>query len=601
MRRKNEITRTRDSFLAQLECHLENGLKDKPAYIFLKDGEDTEELITYGELLSRAKILANQLVSTYAPGMRALLIYPPGIDFVVAFLGCLYSGIVAVPTYPPRLHRKRPTTQRLDLIVRDCTPSLVLSSAELDSLRLALCQEHTLFRELQWYDTRSLDAQSSPPATPLRSRQDDDVAFLQYTSGSTGSPKGVMVSHGNILANQMALQEAMGQTDQSTVVGWLPVYHDMGLIGDILHPLYLGARCVFMSPIHFLHRPMRWLRAISKYQATISGGPNFAYDLCVARAGNCSEQELNLSSWDVAFTGAEPIRADTIQRFTKAFEGSGFKSKAFYPCYGLAEATLLVTGSRPLAGPVVKRFPIAQLEGITHPLQRKLGDARSSVSCGHPASKHRVVVVDPQTRTALNDGAVGEVWVTGPSVAVGYWNRPIETETTLRANLDGTEEHFLRTGDLGLLTEGELFLTGRIKDLILVNGRKIYPQDVEYTVEGTHSSIRPNSGAAFQIETDHDSQLIVAYEWDRKKGSEPEKIAEEIVQSVSREHEIRVHSLLLLDPGAIPKTSSGKIQRSVCRTRYLKGLFSPIFEWPKEKLVGKRTEVPEKSTVRAPL
>jgi acyl-CoA synthetase (AMP-forming)/AMP-acid ligase II len=599
MRRKNEIAnKTCDSFLAQLECHLKNGLKDKPAYIFLKDGEDTEELITYGELLSRAKILANQLVRTYARGMRALLIYPPGIDFIVAFLGCLYSGIVAVPTYPPRLHRKRPTTQRLDLIVRDCTPSLVLSSAELDSLRLAICEEHTLLRELRWYDTGSLDAQSSPAAIPLRSRQ-DEIAFLQYTSGSTGSPKGVMVSHGNILANQIALQEVMGQTDQSTVVGWLPVYHDMGLIGDILHPLYLGARCVFMSPIHFLHKPMRWLRAISKYRATISGGPNFAYDLCVARASNSSEQELNLNSWDVAFTGAEPIRADTIQRFTKAFERNGFKSNVFYPCYGLAEATLFVTGSRPLAGPLVRRFPIAQLEGVSHSLQARLGDAPPTVSCGHPASKHRVIVVDPQTRTKLNDGAVGEVWVTGPSVAVGYWNHPVETDTTLRANLDGADERFLRTGDLGLLSEGELFLTGRIKDLILVSGRKIYPQDVEYTVERTHSSIRKNSGAAFQIETDHDFQLIIAYEWDRKKGSEPEKIAEEIVQNVSMEHEIRVHSLLLVDPGAIPKTSSGKIQRSVCRTRYLKGLFSPIFEWPKEKVVVKCMEVPENSTLRA--
>jgi amino acid adenylation domain-containing protein len=550
------------------------------AYTFLADGEQEEASLTYAQLDARARAIAALLQSAGAAGGRALLLYPSGLDYVAAFFGCLYAGVVAVTAYPPRPSKQNRNFPRLRAIVGDCRPSVALgTSAILAAVERRLAETPDL-AALRWLSTDELpdsltDGWREPRVSP------DTLAFLQYTSGSTAAPKGVMVSHGNLLHNEELISHAFGQTERSVIVGWLPLYHDMGLIGNVLHPLYLGAACYLMSPTAFLLRPMRWLQAVSRYRATTSGGPNFAYDLCARKITEAQRAALDLSSWTTAFNGAEPVRAETMRRFAEAFAPCGFRRESFAPCYGLAEATLIVTGARPEGLPLAETFDAAALErNRALPCAPDAPGARALVNCGGALPDQRLEIVDPETGEACAPGAVGEVWVAGPSVTRGYWNRAEETAATFGARLAATGEGpFLRTGDLGFVQGGGLFVTGRLKDLIVIRGRNHYPQDIELTAERSHAALRAGCGAAFSFESGGEEQLVIVQEVDPRAELEAAEVLEAIREAVAFEHDVAAHAILLVAPGSVPKTSSGKVQRHACRQRFLSDALEVLGGW----------------------
>ncbi len=519
---------------------------DREAFLFLADGEEEGARFTWGELEGRARAIAVALSGSLAPGDRALLLYPPGLEFIAAFFGCLHAGVVAVPAYPPRPNDRAQT--RLRSIARDAEPRAVLTTAAIAAGMQQAASALPELAALRWIATEELPATERELAEP----DPEAIAFLQYTSGSTATPKGVMVTHANLLHNEGMIGAAFAQDEDSVVVGWLPLYHDMGLIGNVLQPLHAGGRCVLMAPVAFLQKPLRWLAAISRYRATTSGGPNFAYDLCVRRIAAEDRAALDLASWRVAFNGAEPVRAETLARFTAAFAPSGFRAEAFYPCYGLAEATLLVSG-----GTVGRAPRTAEIE------ERRL------VSCGRAWGEQRIAIVDPETGSERAPGETGEIWIAGPSVARGYWRNPEATRHDFAARLAATGEGpFLRTGDLGAFLDGELYVTGRIKDLVILRGRNHYPQDLELTAEQSHADLRPGCGAAFAVEIGGEERLVVVQEVERHRRSGFEELAAAIRRAIAEEHEVQVHEVVLVRAGSVPKTSSGKIQRRLCRELY---------------------------------
>ncbi|HEV2844558.1 MAG TPA: fatty acyl-AMP ligase, partial [Thermoanaerobaculia bacterium] len=541
---------------------------ERPAFTFLADGEEEGARLTFAELDARARALGALLQRLGLRGERALLLYSPGLEFVSAFLGCLYGGVIAVPAYPPRSERMLP---RLRSIARDARPAVALTTSDLHRKVEALAGRLPELAGVRWLATDGLDVAELAEGWEEPEIDGESLAFLQYTSGSTSLPKGVMVSHGNLLHNEEMIQEAFGQTERSLIVGWLPLYHDMGLIGNVLQPLYVGASCVLMSPVAFLQRPSRWLRAISRYRATTSGGPSFAYELCARKIPPAERHGLDLSSWRVAFNGAEPVRPETLERFAEAFAPCGFRREAFYPCYGLAEATLFVSGGAPGAGPVVGSFRAADLEAHQAAATADLDSgSRRLVGCGHAWMEQEIAIVDPAAGRRLGAERVGEIWVSGPSVALGYWGKPEESERTFQARIEGEGSGpFLRTGDLGFLRDGSLYVTGRLKDLIILRGRNHYPQDIEATAEESHPALRTGASAAFSVDAAGEERLVVVAELDRRREDEAAAAAEAVRRAVAEVHEAQVHEVVLVRAGTIPKTSSGKIQRHACRAEYL--------------------------------
>lgn len=547
------------------------------AYKFLLDGETQEVSLTYQELDQKAREIATWLQSLKATGERALLLYPPGLDFIAAFFGCLYAGVIAVPLYPPRRNQRMTSLQG---IARDAQAAFALTtSSMLVNIERHFNEERIPLHYLATDDLESDMAKDWQMPTLCRST----LAFLQYTSGSTGTPKGVMISHDNLLHNSAIIYRCFGNTPQSRGVFWLPPYHDMGLIGGLLQPLYGGCPVTLMSPIAFLQKPYRWLMAISRDKATTSGGPNFAYDLCVSKITAKERESLNLSSWEVAFNGAEPIRAKTLEQFARTFADCGFNNRAFYPCYGLAEATLFVSGGLKQGESVIRFYQKAALEQnqvVTTTPEEK--GARSLVGCGQSWLDNKIVIVDPKSLTRCPGGTVGEIWVSGASVAGGYWNQPEETSKTFRAYLADTGEgSFLRTGDLGFLHDGELLITGRIKDLIIIRGRNHYPQDIELTVEKSHPALRSGCGAAFGLELNGVERLVIAQEVKRHyiRQLDINQVIGNIRKAVSEQHELQVYAVLLLKTSTIPKTSSGKIKRQACRSGFLSGTLDLVGDW----------------------
>ncbi|MFZ1007691.1 MAG: amino acid adenylation domain-containing protein, partial [Candidatus Sulfotelmatobacter sp.] len=542
------------------------------AYRFLLTGEvdgPTEE-ITYGELDLRARAIAACLQGAGAAGERGLLLYPPGLEFIAAFLACAYAGVVAVPTYP---HRK---LSRLETIARDARARFVLTTVQFSKISPALQRQTPELAKARWIVT---DVPLQEQASDLRSPHitPETLLFLQYTSGSTGHPKGVIVSHGNVLNNERLIAQGFRTGPSTHVVGWLPVYHDMGLIGNVLHPLYIGASCTLFSPLAFLQRPMRWLEAISHFQGTVSGGPNFAFDYCVAKKE--IDHPLNLSSWKVAFNGSEPVRKDTMDSFTAAFAENGFSTTVFYPCYGLAEATLFVASGDPDL-PVCATLDAAALErNLAAEVPSNTPGARNLVSSGQCPSDHWLAIVHPETHQSCPEGGIGEIWFAGPSVARGYWDKPQETQDTFKAHIRNDEtRYFLRTGDLGFLLNGHLFVAGRLKDLIIIRGRNLYPQDIEFTVQIAHTAVRPGSCAAFAVETDGAEKLVIVAE----VNSQAEKTDLPLIvaaarRAVAEEHATHVRQVVLLSSNSIPKTSSGKIRRDACRKALASGELAVIF------------------------
>ncbi|MFE3632652.1 fatty acyl-AMP ligase [Streptomyces cellostaticus] len=551
---------------------------ERTAYRHLVTGDCDGEIqeLTYHRLALRSRAVAAWLQDRGLAGSRAMLLYPPGLEFVCAYLGCLAAGVIAVPGVPPQgraqNHRALNRTKRL---MADADAKVVLGDrgvlAALDGMAEHLPELDRIARvATEDIPDGTASGWREPELTP------DTVAFLQYTSGSTSAPRGVAVTHGNLLANEAVITERMGHTpeamaahDHEMFVSWLPVYHDMGLIGPVLNTVYLGATATLFSPLHFLQQPARWLTAVSRYRPHTSGGPNFAYELALKHASPELLGDLDLSAWKVAFNGAEPVRAATLRRFADAFAPAGFRREALYPCYGLAEATLMVTGGTTATAPTL----LAAADGTPN-----AGEAdAAAVGCGRPGPGVTVAVVHPESGRELPEGEVGEIWVAGAGVAKGYWRNALATRQTFRAELPGHEGRFLRTGDLGLLKDGELFVTGRLKDLIVVDGRNHYPQDLELTAELTHPALRPGCTAAFSVDAGADGERpVIVAETAPDSAGEPERITDVIRAAVGDAHGLTLRAVVLVRPGTIPKTSSGKIQRRATRDAYLAGTLAVV-------------------------
>ncbi|WP_146446307.1 aminotransferase class I/II-fold pyridoxal phosphate-dependent enzyme [Botrimarina colliarenosi] len=543
------------------------------AFTFLVDGEQQREHLTYAQLDARARAIAGYLQRRGLSGQRALLLYPSGQQFIAAFFGCLYAGVVAVPAYPPRRNRN---LERIRSIIGDCHPRICLTTDDVRSRIEPLLSEMPDLAELEWKCTRELGEDDAanwrdPAVEPAT------LAFLQYTSGSTGMPKGVMVSHGNLLHNTKLISRSYQASPDGVGLTWLPLYHDMGLIGGILQPIYFGRPTHVMTPTHFLQKPLRWLRALSDTGATMSGGPNFAYDLCVERITDAEKKSLDLSQWQIAFNGAEPVRAETIARFTKAFAPCGFRPEAIYPCYGLAEATLMVTGGDKWLPPPIRSFDTAKLNaGVAQAVADGAEGSVRLVSSGHCDRDQEMVIADPETLAEQLPGHVGEIWVRGPSVAQGYWGREDATSETFRAHLADGRGPFMRTGDLGCLHVGddgkaELFVNGRLKDLIILRGVNHYPQDLEVTVGQSHDDLPVGAGAAFAVGSDGAEQLVIVQEAGRNRDADFDEVCAAIRSQLGKVHEVSPREVVLIKPNSIPKTSSGKIQRHACRLAYEAG------------------------------
>ena len=573
MESKKDLT---TALLSEIISYRAQEQPDKQAYIFLQNGETELGSLSYGELDRQARAIASHLQQWQ--GERALLLYPSGLEFISAFFGCLYAGILAVPVYPPRRNQK---LSRLLNIVNDAQAYIALTTTSiLADLKQRWASDAELAQlKLVATDTIVADRQEFAPLSVTPS----SLAFLQYTSGSTGTPKGVMVTHGNIIHNQQLIKQAFGHSEEAIVVGWLPLFHDMGLIGNVLQPMYLGIPCILMPPVAFLQKPIRWLKAISKYRATTSGGPNFAYDLCLKKVQPEQLANLDLSSWDLAYSGAEPVRAETLDQFGQKFAQCGFRYSAFYPCYGMAETTLFTTGGDKNKLPVIQGVKSGKLEqSLVVETEVSSPESRVFVGCGHPYMDTKVMIVHSESLTRCEQGQVGEIWVNGGSVTSGYWDRLQATQETFQAYLKDTGEGpFLRTGDLGFFSNGELFVTGRLKDVIIIRGRNYYPQDIELTVENSHPSLKEHSSAAFSVDIEGQERLVVACEVERTylRNLNIEEIVKRIRKAVSEEYDLQVYAVLLLKTGSIPKTSSGKIQRHACRTGFLNGSLDVVGEW----------------------
>ncbi len=519
--------------------------------------------ITCAALEEKARAIAAHLQAMGAgPGERVLLLFPPGLDFIAALFGALYAGAAAVPAYPPHPARLRSTLPMLETILASGKPAVVLSAGAIEAAARTL----PLREGLRWLVADDVPPTAAADWTPPRI-DGQNVALLQYTSGSTSSPKGVLLTHRNLLCNSAAIQRAFHHSPESRGVIWLPPYHDMGLIGGIIQPLFAGFPVTLMSPASFLMRPMRWLETVSRERATTSGGPNFAFDVCVRKTTPEQRAKLDLSNWKVAFVGAEPVRRETLERFAAAFAPSGFLPEAFFPCYGLAESTLFVSGGR-LSGPPRGRAP-------------------SFVACGEPAPGVEVRIVEPESCVPCPEGDTGEVWLRSESSAHGYFGLPEETERTFHARLGNTAGDFLRTGDLGFLDAGELFLSGRLKDLIIIGGRNHCAEDIEQTVAGAHPALREGHCAAFSVEIEGEERLVVAAEVARRPGgapdaeaavSAPDEVRESIRRAVAGRHDLRAEAVLLLPQATLPRTTSGKVQRHLCRAGYLAGAWNALIK-----------------------
>ncbi|MBS0558863.1 MAG: fatty acyl-AMP ligase [Proteobacteria bacterium] len=550
---------------------------DEVAYTYLDQGEEPADALTYGALEQRARAIGAHLGATLPPGSRVLLIFPNQLDFLPAFFGCHFAGMIAVPMPPPRtaqaVGRLLHVAARAGTRVALCSPDL---REELER-RLAAAADADL--DLIFADR--IPAAADPawrPAAPAG----EDIAVLQFTSGSTGNPKGVCVTHANILHNCTLLESVCGSAPDLKLVSWLPNFHDWGLVGCLMFPLFVGRPSFVFDPAAFLFRPRRWLEAISRVRGTISCAPNFAYETCIRAATRDDGPPLDLGCWRMALVGAEPVRKDTVERFAAAFGPSGFKADAFFPCYGLAESTLIVSGGRPNAPPVCLRADRAALEDRR---VRVLADAtgpeaRDLVGCGRSLLDHRIVIADPRTGERCDPDEVGEVWVSGGSVARGYWDDPELSQATFGARIPGElGGPYLRTGDLGFLLDGELFICGRLKDVIIKAGQNYFAEDIEHSVERAHSALRPNCCAAFGVEAGGAERLVIVQELDYGRKADAQAVIGNIQMAVSKQHDVMADAIVLIRPGSLEKTGSGKVRRQTTRTLFLDAALPVLAAW----------------------
>lgn len=552
--------------------------REKIGYIFLENGETESSHLTYEGLQTKARAIAAKLQSCTQVGDRALLLYPPGPDFLIAFFACLYADVIAVPVYPSPSRRN---LRRLQSIIGDAEINLVLTTEFLLEKIDTQWQKQPLLNHINWLTTETINHQLASQWKQPQITQ-ETIAFLQYTSGSTGNPKGVMLSHHNLLNNERLLEMALGHSQRTVVAGWLPLYHVIGLVGNMIQPLYLGVPSILMSPNAFLQTPIRWLEVITRYGVTTSGGPNFAYDLCVRKITPEQCTNLNLKRWTVAFNGGELVRAETLEQFTEKFAPYGFRPQAFYPCYGMAETTLFVSGGLKTAHPVVHQVNSHTLQNNVIQLeQNEQVETQKLVGCGQTFFD-KIIIVDPITKTRCQPNQVGEIWIGGVSVAQGYWNQPELTQATFHAYLaDSQEGPFLRTGDLGFFQWGELYITGRIKDRIIISDRYYYPQAIESTVETSHESLRMGANAAFSVTTDQEEKLVIVQEVKRTYLGhlDVQEVATAMMEAVHQQHQLAIDSIVLLKTASIPKTPSGKIQRYACKRGFLDSSLDTVGIW----------------------
>jgi len=558
--------------------HWADTAPNKDAFIFLSDRGVVETRLTFWELHRRALELSRQLADRSSePGDRALLVFPPGLEFLVSFFGCLLARVIAVPMLPPRRTGLRDASSA---IISDCEPRFALTSNRFASAIRVDIDARSPTRKFEWLTINGAGDLSAFDGERLAPVESGDIALLQYTSGSTSTPKGVMVTHANLGENLEMIKRAFGNTQSSTYVSWLPLHHDMGLVLNTLQSLYVGATCVLMSPTSFLQRPFAWLRAISDYKADVAGGPNFAFDHCVARFRPEQMQAIDLSSWRVAFNGAEPVRAETLQRFASTFSPYGFQPSALYPCYGMAEATLLISGGTPGNGPVIQEVSQTAMQSSEIASPASNSDTYRAVGCGQTLVNEHIAIVDLDGQKRLDVGRIGEIWVCGPHIARGYWRKPDTTRDTFEASIPGetAQGQWLRTGDLGFMNAaGELFITGRIKDVIIVRGVNHYPQDIEYTVQAASDCFRKGHGAAFSVlDPSGAERLVVVQEIERtqRHTMDPDELCATAREAVAEEHDLSLHKIILLKPGSLPKTTSGKIQRRLTRSMWQAGHFA---------------------------
>lgn len=575
---------------------------DNNAFTFLLDGENEKAIFTYSTLEKKVKTIAAKLQQSLNKGDKALLLYAPGPEYIAAFFGCLYAGVIPVPAYPPA----RKSLEKLENIAQDSQAVMALSTSDIITKLTFLKQKERvngwlqkgfkLFKAgqnepteakydihaIEWMGTDKLDEElandwQKPNIT------EDDIAFFQYTSGSTNKPKGVVLTHKNLLSNSKLIKQYFNFNEDSHMVSWLPPYHDMGLIGSILQSFYSGIPLTAMSPMSFLKKPFRWLKAISEAKGVVvSGSPNFAYDLCVRKVTPEQLAELDLSHWKVAFNGAEPVRNESLQRFAAKFAPCGFKTEYFFPVYGLAEGTLLVSAGDTKALPIVSKFEKEQLEKHKAIPQKLVSPHNTAelVACGTQIVGQEIKIVNPDTHVVCEPNEIGEIWLQGPSIAQGYWQKPALNAKIFQAHLAGDTQagpHF-RTGDLGFFKDGQLYITGRLKDVLIIRGRNYYPQDIELTVERSHDALRKGCGASFTVDVQGAEKLIIVQEIKRthRKTASVNEIINAISKEVSMQHALKPYMVSLIATSSIPKTSSGKIRRFECRNQFLNGKLNKI-------------------------
>ena len=572
------------------------------AFTFLQGKERIS--ITYEQLFHRVSRLAGFLIENGMQGKRAILLYPPGFDFIIGFFACLCVGVVAVPASPPATER---LLNRIADIIKDADASMILTNREMLAHLKKLKTLHQLMAfpvanhlgkillkkagftttfdngDIPMVALDTLVAENSEvldaEELSLKDISGDSIAFLQYTSGSTGSPKGVMVTHRNILHNSGLNQAANRISSGGVGLNWLPMYHDMGIITGIMHPVHIGFICHLMSPLDFIQDPLSWLRNISENQVTHSGGPNFAYALCVNRFDPQYLKGVDLSSWQVAFTGAEPICPETMRQFTQTFGPYGFRAESLMPAYGLAESTVGVCWSKYGQGAVFKEVDAEFLRHDIVAPPRSLSTTRQLISSGRIDGGLEISIVDPVERGILSEDQIGEIWVAGDSVAAGYWNKPSVSCEVFEAKVVDSPQAWLRTGDLGFISDGELYVTGRMKDLIIIRGKNHYPQDIESSVQNIHSSIRQGTVIAFSVEISGEESLVLVLEIRSESAAEYDEIIKSVRQTVSAEHQLVPYAIVLLAPQGIPKTSSGKLQRKRCKSLFENNDLHPVRIW----------------------
>lgn len=563
------------------------------AYTFLHDPDDKRsyQRITYGELLDRVISFSARLRHVAAPGDRAILLYPPGIDYIVAFYSCLWAGLAAVPAYPVKNNQHR---DRLRAVISDCGASVILThAADLAKLQESRSSCFPTVGTHQIISESVLPVPDQPAPHSLEPGR-AELAFLQYTSGSTGDPKGVMVTHSNLIHNLGQIRDKFGSTRETVMVSWLPPYHDMGLISAILEPLFVGFHAVLMSPFSFIQRPMRWLNAISEYGATLSGGPNFAFDL-VANASDSATQALSLGTLRIMYSGAEPIQAATLKRFCDHFSAAGFAPEMLYPCYGLAEGTLFSSGGDAASAPVLLNTNSKQT------MQWGAGatpDHHIKVGCGRSLAEQEIRIVDPDRLLELEDGEEGEIWVSGPSIAKGYWQREAQTREVFGAFTGSGAGPFLRTGDLGFLVDEELFVTGRIKDTIIVRGKKYYPQDIERAVETAVAEVRPSCTIAFNVGDQGEIAVVAEIERTARR-SDPDALLADIRRAVGKQSQLLPSTVVIVAPGRTLKTSSGKVQRRLTRQLLERQEMEVWAQWTQPPSESSRSELQDSLAIAA--